>query len=113
MAMRDAQTSAYTIDGIIGLIFGVCLLVALVAILAVVLRHRRASRELLIRSQAAPGNASSPVGVLSPDRAYWWNGVAWVSSASEAPPNALRSPDGLQWYDGTAWRPLSQPAPKA
>jgi hypothetical protein len=44
------------------------------------------------------------VGSLSPDRAYWFDGSTWQSTAQSAPPNAPRSPDGVYWWDGATWR---------
>ena len=32
----------------------------------------------------------------SPDRRWWWNGVAWVPAFS---------PDGTWWWDGGRWEP--------
>src|SRR5216684_1203035 len=52
-----------------------------------------------------------PVGLsMSPDGAYWWDGMQWRDATLEAPPGAYRSPDGAFWWDGQAWRAL--PAPR-
>jgi hypothetical protein len=43
---------------------------------------------------------------LSPDRRYWWDGVAWQDAHALPPPAAQRSPDGSLWWDGVEWRPV-------
>jgi hypothetical protein len=53
--------------------------------------------------------SSSPQGgapKMSPDRRYWWDGVAWQDATVLPPPAAPRSPDGTLWWDGVEWRPL-------
>ena len=52
-----------------------------------------------------------PIGIsMSPDGAWWWDGMQWRDATLEAPPGAHRSPDGAFWWDGQAWRAL--PAPR-
>lgn len=58
------------------------------------------------RKRPAPiGYGHGPVQ-MSPDRAYWWDGVQWHPADSSTPPTAQRSPDGTHWWDGAAWRPV-------
>ena len=57
------------------------------------------------RRPAPTGYGYGPVQ-MSPDRAYWWDGVQWRPADSSTPPTAQRSPDGTHWWDGTAWRPV-------
>jgi hypothetical protein len=57
-----------------------------------------------------PGPVAPPGGgiVLSPDGAYWWDGLRWRDRGFEVPPTAAVSPDGAYWWDGTAWRPAAR-----
>jgi hypothetical protein len=84
---------------IVGTIVVVSVLVgALVLIL--VLRSRRARPALV--GPAVPGLN------LSPDRRFWWDGLAWRDADATRPPGVYVAPDG-RWWDGVAWRP-SPPA---
>jgi len=69
-------------------------LVGLVAVVLLVSRRRR------------PAVAGAPLQ-LSPDGAFWWDGVRWHDARTEIPPNAQRSPDGVYWWDGRTWRRVS------
>jgi hypothetical protein len=57
------------------------------------------------RSQTAPTPTSRPrsrppdVGMLSADRAYFWNGTAWVPSVTR---------DGRMRWSGQSWAPVSE-----
>jgi hypothetical protein len=103
-----ADTTSDTVDAVIGLSAFVLVLIGLIVVLVVVLRHRRAMRELAIRAQAAGRAATAPV--FSPDGAQWWDGQSWVPCDAVPPPTAMRSPDGAYWYDGGRWRPV-RPGP--
>ena len=68
---------------------------------------------LLVVGLMRRGSRARPalVGVsMSPDGAYWWDGVQWRDASRDAPAMAPRSPDGAYWWDGRMWRPL--PAPR-
>lgn len=70
--------------------------VALVITITIVLvTRRRRPAEFLIGGPT-----------MSPDGAYWWDGLRWRDATVEAPPTAPRSPDGGHWWDGRTWRPL-------
>jgi hypothetical protein len=53
----------------------------------------------------APQHVRGGLPMLSDDRRFWWNGVAWQDANALPPPTAQRSPDGTQWWDGVEWRP--------
>jgi hypothetical protein len=46
---------------------------------------------------------------LSPDRMFWWDGIAWRDTRVVAPPWAPRSADGFWWWDGYQWRQVPTP----
>jgi hypothetical protein len=48
---------------------------------------------------AGPAIDPGPVGQLSPDGRWWWDGGTWK-------PAAQLSPDGVWWWDGAAWQPV-------
>ncbi len=52
---------------------------------------------------------AAPQVQMSPDWAYWWDGLQWQPAATTTPPHAPRSPDGVYWWDGRTWRPVSVP----
>ena len=77
------------------------LVIALAIIVAVTLL-------LATRRRAPVAVPVSTAGiVMSPDGAYWWDGVRWRYASSDPPPTAPRSPDGAYWWDGRTWRPIS------
>lgn len=82
------RTASYAVAA-----FVVVLLIAVVVFLVVAVR-RASSRPVAVQSALQ----------LSPDGAYWWDGVRWRSAASDIPPTAMRSPDGAYWWDGRSWR---------
>jgi hypothetical protein len=49
---------------------------------------------------------------LSPDRMFWWDGIAWRDTRVVAPPWAARSADGSWWWDGHQWRQVPTPPPQ-
>lgn len=62
---------------------------------------------VLIRTSRRPALAPAVAGgglQMSPDGAYWWDGVQWRNAAADIPPTAQRSPDGHYWWDGRTWR---------
>ena len=63
---------------------------------------------LLSRTGGRPATTGyAPATVqMSPDRAYWWDGVQWRPADTSTPPAAPRSPDGAHWWDGASWRPV-------
>jgi hypothetical protein len=77
---------------VIAIVAGVLSIVVSVIVLVVVLRRRR--------TRLAPAGLT-----FSPDRRYWWDGLAWQDAGMRMPPGAPLSPDASHWWDGTAWRP--------
>jgi hypothetical protein len=75
------------------------LIVALAIIVAVVLLLATRRR----RPAALPALGIS----MSPDGAYWWDGVQWRDASRETPAHAQLSPDGAYWWDGRTWRPIA------
>lgn len=60
--------------------------------------------------QAETGAVATVGGIeMSPDRHYWWDGLAWQAVTDSTPPDAQRSPDGTLWWDGAEWRPVVPP----
>lgn len=74
---------------------------ALIAAVAVLLATRRG------RSVAVPAGGVT----MSPDGAFWWDGLRWRDALFDPPPTAPRSPDGAYWWDGRSWRPVPAPRP--
>ena len=99
-ALIPVPTAEYTsigqgmMTGVLGIAIGAGVLSITVAaiVLIVVLRRRR------------PQPAIAGLN-LSPDRRFWWDGMAWHDAATRMPPGAALSPDGNQWWDGASWRP--------
>jgi len=58
---------------------------------------------LLVSRRRTTAMGGAPVQ-LSPDGAFWWDGVRWHDARTEIPPHAQRSPDGVYWWDGRSWR---------
>jgi len=92
-------------------IIGALIVVAVVAVLALMMRRRSG---MTPATAAAPGAMGSPPagGVqMSTDGKYWWDGQNWRDAATEAPPSAQRSSDGALWWDGQNWRPVPHAGP--
>lgn len=76
--------------GVLAVLLPVVLLVAVIMV-----SRRRRTRTAL----AAPIH-------MSPDGAYWWDGISWRDARTDIPALAMRSPDGYYWWDGAGWRPV-------
>jgi len=86
------QTAAWVKPVMYGV--AAALLILLVGVVAVA---------LVVSRRRTPAVAGAPIQ-LSPDGAFWWDGVRWHDAKTEIPPNAQRSPDGVYWWDGRSWR---------
>lgn len=88
-----SPTQSWLVPVAIGTAVFVVLLAVVVLVVVLIVSRRP--------SLGAP--VASPIH-MSPDGAYWWDGIRWHDARSDIPPLAQRSPDGAYWWDGRTWR---------
>lgn len=97
--LTASDTAAYDIGRLAGTLIVVALGVGVILlVIGLVVRARR--------RPAIPWTGAPLAVQMSPDRKYWWDGMAWQDAVAVAPAHAQRSPDGAYWWDGVSWRPV-------
>jgi hypothetical protein len=94
-----SQGAAIALEGLIGGVFILALVVGLIWLVVALIRRSRGR-------PTAPDGGTWSAAPVSPDGGYWWDGQAWRDAAHEVPAAAQRSADGHFWWDGRQWRPV-------